>query len=157
MKYAIKPDTNLFFQFSLSDMENNKTPNEVTRAIAGLKKDLTSTSTISSKKLAERTLTYLEESIAHIHKNKPETNLKSLLKLVQEHSDALQVAASRIVKDDSGTFKVIIKNLTMRILKILRSDLGDDEGEDLYGKVVKLVVKIVIKPKTHQKHQKMEK
>ena len=122
-------------------MENNKTPNEVTRAIAGLKKDLTSTSTISSKKLAERTLTYLEESIAHIHKNKPETNLKSLLKLVQEHSDALQVAASRIVKDDSGTFKVIIKNLTMRILKILRSDLGDDEGEDLYGKVVKFVVK----------------
>ena len=151
MKYAIKPDTNLFFQFSLSDMENNKTPNEVTRAIAGLKKDLTSTSTISSKKLAERTLTYLEESIAHIHKNKPETNLKSLLKLVQEHSDALQVAASRIVKDDSGTFKVIIKNLTMRILKILRSDLGDDEGEDLYGKVVKFVVK---KPKLYKKTEK---
>lgn len=106
-------------------------PTEVTKAIGGLKKDLSSNSTISSTKLAERTLEFLEDSLTQIYKKKPNTNLKDVLTLLKDHSNALQLAAAHIIKDDSQSFKVIINNLTMRVLKILRSDLGEDEVEDL--------------------------
>ena len=114
-------------------------PTEVTKAIGGLKKDLSSNSTVSSTKLAERTLSFLEDSLEQIKKTKPNTNLKAVLTLIKNHSNALQHAAAHIIKDDSQSFKVIINNLTMRVLKILRSDLGEDEVEDLsYRNIEKL-------------------
>ena len=47
-------------------------PNHVTKAVGGLKKDLSNSSTISSKKLAERTLAFLEDSLTQINKNNPD-------------------------------------------------------------------------------------
>jgi len=113
-------------------------PNHVTKAVGGLKKDLSNSSTISSKKLAERTLAFLEDSLTQINKNNPDISLNELVELVKKHSDALQVAAGNIIKDDSHTFSVIINNLTLRILKILRSDCGEngDGLEDVYDKSI---------------------
>lgn len=107
---------------------------ELTRAIGGLKRDLDSNSVISSKKLAERTLSYLEDTLKSISTTK---KLKEAIQIVKNHSEVLQKAAANMVKDDSHTFEVIIQNLTRRVLKIIRDDLdGANEEEDLYDRSI---------------------
>lgn len=88
---------------------------------------------IPSQDLAEYTVEFLEYCINQICSHQPPILLEDAYNLVKAKSEILIQAASTVLSDDAGISKSIIKNSSLRVLKLIkdiieRNNHGIDEG-----------------------------